>query len=124
MAESVARIVLWLFVINLGIAFGAGLYEGRIVVPQWLSATPDSGYRWNAGVATWSSQLVAWRSGSCSRGSNHDLRILHSDNARTNGERLGPTIGGCGQGNAMGKSGLRAPRRYPDRLVGSVEGAQ
>jgi hypothetical protein len=51
MAESVARIVLWLFVINLGIAFGAGLYEGRIVVPQWLSTSPDSGYRWNAGVA-------------------------------------------------------------------------
>src|SRR5262245_60888705 len=51
MAESAARIVLWLFVINLGIAFGAGLYEGRVVVPQWLGATPDSGYRWNAGVA-------------------------------------------------------------------------
>ena len=38
MAESITRIVLWLFVIDLGIAFGAGLYEGRIVVPQWLSS--------------------------------------------------------------------------------------
>jgi hypothetical protein len=51
MAESVATIVLWLFVINLGIAFGAGLYESRIVVPQWLSSSPKSGYRWNAEAA-------------------------------------------------------------------------
>lgn len=29
--------MLWLFVINLGIAVGAGLYESRIAVPQWLS---------------------------------------------------------------------------------------
>ena len=31
------EVLLWLFVINLGIAFGAGLYESRITVPQWLS---------------------------------------------------------------------------------------
>ena len=36
-----------LFVINLGIAFGAGLYEHRIVVPRWVTAD-DSGGRWNA----------------------------------------------------------------------------
>jgi hypothetical protein len=47
----VAKIVLWLFVINLGIAFGAGLYEGRIVVPQWFSPSGTSGYRWNAEAA-------------------------------------------------------------------------
>ncbi len=51
MAESIPKIVLWLFVINLGIAFGAGLYESRIVVPQWLSSSPESGYRWNAEAA-------------------------------------------------------------------------
>jgi len=51
MAESIATIVLWLFVINLGIAFGAGLYESRIVVPQWLSSSAESGYRWNAEAA-------------------------------------------------------------------------
>jgi hypothetical protein len=51
MAESFANTVLWLFVINLGIAFGAGLYESRIVVPQWLSISPKSGYRWNAEAA-------------------------------------------------------------------------
>lgn len=51
MAEFIAKIVLWLFVINLGIAFGAGLYESRIVVPHWLSFTLESGYRWNADAA-------------------------------------------------------------------------
>ena len=51
MAEVITGIVLWLFVINLGIAFGAGLYETRIVVPQWLAYSPESGYRWNAEAA-------------------------------------------------------------------------
>ncbi|MGH7267695.1 MAG: DUF1772 domain-containing protein [Candidatus Rokuibacteriota bacterium] len=40
--------MLWLFVLNLGIAFGAGLYESRVVVPQWLAGAPESGYRWDA----------------------------------------------------------------------------
>jgi hypothetical protein len=51
MAESISRILLLLFVINLGIAFGAGLYESRIVIPQWLSGSKVSGYRWNAEAA-------------------------------------------------------------------------
>src|SRR5437899_6316649 len=42
---DLARIVLWLFVINLGIVFGAGLYEARIVVPLWASSPPES-LRW------------------------------------------------------------------------------
>jgi hypothetical protein len=42
--------VLWLFVINLGIAFGAGLYEHRIVVSRWVSSG-ESGARWNAEAA-------------------------------------------------------------------------
>jgi hypothetical protein len=33
MAQDVTTILLWLFVINLGIAFGGGLYEARVVVP-------------------------------------------------------------------------------------------
>jgi hypothetical protein len=41
----------WLFVISLGIAFGAGLYESRIVVPQWISFSPQSGVVWNAEAA-------------------------------------------------------------------------
>ena len=44
-------IILWLFVITLGIAFGAGLYESRIAVPQWLRGSPESGYRWDAAAA-------------------------------------------------------------------------
>jgi hypothetical protein len=51
MPHSLAQIILWLFVINLGIAFGAGLYEARITVPQWLSFTPGAGYRWNSAAA-------------------------------------------------------------------------
>jgi hypothetical protein len=30
---------------------GAGLYESQIVVPQWISSTPESGYHWNAEAA-------------------------------------------------------------------------
>ena len=51
MAQLIAKVLLWLFVINLGIAFGAGLYESQIVVPQWISVSPESGYRWNAEAA-------------------------------------------------------------------------
>ncbi len=49
--ESISKVLLWLFVINLGIAFGAGLYETRIEFPQWLIYSAESGYRWNAEVA-------------------------------------------------------------------------
>lgn len=48
---DVLTLLLWLFVINLGIAFGAGLYESRVVLPQWLSHSPGAGYRWNAEAA-------------------------------------------------------------------------
>jgi hypothetical protein len=47
----IPEILLWLVVINLGIAYGAGLYEARIVVPQWLSGSPRTGYRWNRAAA-------------------------------------------------------------------------
>jgi hypothetical protein len=33
-------VVLWLFVINLGIALGAGLYEHRVVISQWTGVPP------------------------------------------------------------------------------------
>jgi hypothetical protein len=51
MAHAAAEVVLWLFVVNLGVAFGAGLYEARILVPQWLRFEPGSGYRWDADAA-------------------------------------------------------------------------
>src|SRR5690606_28567205 len=47
MGRTIERILLWLFVINLGIALGAGLYEARIQVPEWLVSTPG-GLRWDA----------------------------------------------------------------------------
>jgi hypothetical protein len=45
---DIADIVLWLFVMNLGITFGAGLYEIRIILPQWFSVSPESGFRVNS----------------------------------------------------------------------------
>ena len=50
MSHKVSRTLLWLFVINLGMAFGAGLYEHRIVVPDWISSD-DAGAHWNAEAA-------------------------------------------------------------------------
>lgn len=50
--------LLWLFVVFLGTAFGAGLYESRVVVPLWISdppaslQSPDSGHRFWAFVTT------------------------------------------------------------------------
>lgn len=51
MELSFPQVVLWLFVINLGISFGAGLYESRVVVRQWLTYSPGAGYRWNRAAA-------------------------------------------------------------------------
>lgn len=50
MSARTSRVLLWLFVINLGIAFGAGLYEHRIVVPDWLTSSA-SGAHWSAEAA-------------------------------------------------------------------------
>jgi hypothetical protein len=52
MANDIREILLWLFVINHGIAFGAGLYEQRIIWPQWFSRS-ESGIRVNS-AAMWS----------------------------------------------------------------------
>jgi hypothetical protein len=48
---TTSAILLWLFVINLGIAFGAGLYEHRIVVSHWISSSRPSDVHWNAEAA-------------------------------------------------------------------------
>lgn len=51
MPQHVTTILLWLFVMNLGIAFGAGLYEARVVVPAWKELPPRS---WpNTGLLFW-----------------------------------------------------------------------
>jgi hypothetical protein len=44
------RVVIWLLVIFTGIAFGAGAYEARVEIPQWL--TVDGGAQvWHAQTA-------------------------------------------------------------------------
>lgn len=43
--------MLWLFVINLGVALGAGIYEARVELPQWIQELSDSRYLWNAAAA-------------------------------------------------------------------------
>jgi hypothetical protein len=48
MNRYIPDVLLWLFVINHGIAFGAGLYEQRIVLPQWFSRSSGSGIRVNS----------------------------------------------------------------------------
>lgn len=37
------QILLLLFVLNLGTAFGAGLYEAKVVIPQWFRKSALSG---------------------------------------------------------------------------------
>jgi Domain of unknown function (DUF1772) len=48
MHQYIPDILLWLFVMNLGIAYGAGLYEKRIVLPQWFSKSEESEFRVNS----------------------------------------------------------------------------
>jgi hypothetical protein len=48
MAEYIPDILLWLFVVNHRIAFGAGLYEQRVILPQWFSRSSESGIRVNS----------------------------------------------------------------------------
>lgn len=45
---NLKEILLWLFVLNLGVSFGAGLYEHRISLPRWLDVT---GAHWSAEAA-------------------------------------------------------------------------
>ena len=50
---NLTEVLLWLFVINLGIVFGAGLYEGRVVVPLWASSPPQSLRSPDSGRKSW-----------------------------------------------------------------------
>jgi len=43
--------LLWLFVVNLGVAFGAGLSSIAIVASHWLTTSPESGTHWRADAA-------------------------------------------------------------------------
>jgi hypothetical protein len=89
MSLPISKILLWLFVLNLGIAFGAGIYESRIEFPRWLSPSAGSSFQWNAEAArqantglnfwvyvttvpltllTLANLLAAWRSRGAARG--------------------------------------------------------
>lgn len=46
-----STVLLWLFVVNLGIVFGAGVYEHRVVVSRWLGRPERPGGRWDAATA-------------------------------------------------------------------------
>lgn len=51
MSKYVTPVLLWLFVINLGVAFGAGIYEARVVIPGWVNTSPQA---WpNTGLMFW-----------------------------------------------------------------------
>lgn len=39
---KISKLILWLFVITLGVEIGAGLYETILVVPLWASGAPES----------------------------------------------------------------------------------
>jgi hypothetical protein len=43
MTHKHARILLWLFVIGLGIAAGAGLYETKTQMPRWVRSARANG---------------------------------------------------------------------------------
>lgn len=45
--SSLSAFLLALFILNLGSAFGAGLYETRIILPLWFHKSAESGYRVN-----------------------------------------------------------------------------
>ncbi len=53
MQVDIAATVLCLLVLDLGMAFGAGLYEARIVVPLWGSAPPESLHSPDSGRRFW-----------------------------------------------------------------------
>ena len=44
-------LVLWLFVVNLGVVFGAGVYEQSVVAPGWLIRQSGQPPRWDAAAA-------------------------------------------------------------------------
>ena len=48
---NASEILIWLLVVNLGIAFGAGIYEHHLVVPRWIIREGGSTIHWNSTAA-------------------------------------------------------------------------
>src|SRR5260370_35405623 len=44
----IPKALLWLFILNLGVVFGAGIYEARISVTRWIGPSQASGPGWHA----------------------------------------------------------------------------
>ena len=47
----ITELILWLFLLILGVTLGAGVYEARVVIPQWTRPPPGGGFHWNAELA-------------------------------------------------------------------------
>jgi hypothetical protein len=47
----ISELILWLFLLNVGVALGAGLYEARVMLPQWTTPASGTGFHWNAELA-------------------------------------------------------------------------
>ena len=152
MSAITSEITLWLFVINLGVAFGAGLYEHRIVLPRWI--TSQASGRWNAEAAllddtgrrfwgfvttvpltllTVANLFVAWRLrvrfGLVARGwtcrigrPGVHVLVFHSNDDRADGK--GELGGVRGSRDTVVESQLPAPPDRPDRLAGLTEGVR
>jgi hypothetical protein len=43
----ISEVLLWLFVLNLGVVFGAGIYEARISVARWSGTTHGMAPGWH-----------------------------------------------------------------------------
>lgn len=48
MTQYISETALWLFILNLGIAFGAGLYETIIILPQWFNRNSNNEFNVNS----------------------------------------------------------------------------
>lgn len=48
--RTVMKVVIWLLVLFTGVAFGAGIYELRVEIPQWLSVVN--------GVTVWHAEVA------------------------------------------------------------------
>jgi hypothetical protein len=145
MRKYVAEVLLWLFGLDLGIAFGAGIYEARVVVPQWQKhsaadvaqhrphvlglrdhGAPHAAHARESGRCLarpgTKAVLVARRACDHRHGAERDLLVLHSDDSPADGHRGVARSGGQGSPVAMEASELRSACSHSRGVVGSTKG--
>ena len=152
MSVTVEKALLWLFVINLGIAFGAALYEHRIVLSRWISTSTDSRWHWNPDAArqddtgrrfwafvttvpltllTLASLFAAWRAPDAAgmvagrsggRTCRQDHYVFLLHTDDGQTDAHRRHTRIGGDGEAVGERELRAPCATSDRVVGCAEG--